>query len=277
MEILNQINSGEHREGLRIVISGQEKIGKTTLTSMSPNPLLVPLEIGYAGIQIPKTPMLNSFEEVEQLLNEIITSAQSGQFPYKSIIFDSITALERDIHNRVLRMDSSYSAGNKKAVTMESALGGYGKAYTYANEMFARFLKSCDQLAVYGKINIIFTCHSFAAKLIDPNVGEFDCWELLLHSPKNMKTYGKREMLTQWADIIGFLFEPMYITKGENISKGMTQNKGRVLGLSRTPSYVAGNRLGIDGEIPIPKTDGWNHFANAIYQSSGINVFNQQR
>lgn len=274
MQILNRINNTRHQEGLRIVIAGQEKMGKTTLGCQAPNPLLVPLEIGYSGVTVTKTPMLESYADVETLLGEIKQVAQAGQFPYKTIIFDSATALERMIHDKVLRMDASYSQGNKKAVTMESALGGYGKAYTYANETFSNFLKSCDELAVYGGINIILTCHVFAAKLIDPNAGEFDCWDLLLHSPKNQKTYGKREMITQWADIVGFLYEPMYVSKGENITRGMSANKGRVMGLSRTPSYVAGNRYGFEGEVSIPKVDGWNHFANAIYQSSGINIFN---
>lgn len=274
MQLLSQVSNVKSNEGVRIVIAGQEKMGKTTLTCQAPRPLLVPLEIGYSGVNVNKTPMLQNLEQVEQLLQEIMQQARAGTFPYKSLIFDSATALERMIHTSVLSMDSSYGAGNKKAVTMESALGGYGKAYTFANEKFDNFLKTCDQLAVYGGINIILTCHVFAAKLIDPNAGEFDCWDLLLHSPKNQKTYGKREMITQWADIIGFLYEPMFITKGENITKGVSANKGRVMGLSRTPSYVAGNRFGFDGEVTIPKVDGWNHFANTIHQSSGINLFN---
>ena len=274
MGILNGITTSSQNEGLRIVIAGQEKMGKTTLGSGAPSSLLIPLEVGYSGIQTPRVPMLQSFTEVQTLMEEILQASQAGTFPYKTLVFDSATALERDIHEAVLAMDSSYANGNKKGVTIESALGGYGRAYTYANEKFGWFLKTCDMLAVYGGINIVLTSHVFAAKLIDPNVGEFDSWDLLLHSPKNQKTYGKREMITQWADIIGFLYEPMYITKGENIQKGVTANKGRVLGLNRTPSYVAGNRFGIEGEVSIPKEDGWNYFAQAIYQSSGINIFN---
>ena len=251
-------------------------MGKTTLTCQAPQALLVPLEIGYSGVSVQKTPMLQTFAEVDQLMDEIIATAQQGKFPYKSIIFDSATALERMIHESILHMDAGYVNGNKKAVTMESVLGGYGKGYTFANEQFDRFLKKCDLLAVHGGINIILTCHVFAAKIIDPNAGEFDCWDLQLHSPKNQKTYGKREMITQWADVIGFLYEPMFVTKGDNITIGMSANKGRVMGLSRTPTYVAGNRFGCEGEVQIPKVDGWNHFANAIYQSSGVNIFNQQ-
>lgn len=267
MSMLSTITQGTKVEGVRMVIAGNEKIGKTTLTCDAPNPLLVPLEIGYTGIKIPKTQFIQTFAQVDSLLNEIIGHCQAGSFPYQTLIFDSCTALERMIHDEIISMDSG------KAPTMESALGGFGKAYTFSNEKFDRFLKKCDWLAAMCGINIIFTCHVFAAKLIDPNNGEYDSWDLLLHSPKNQKTYGKREIITQWADIIGFLHEPIFVTKGENMNKGVSANKGRMLGLSRTPSYVAGNRFGVEGEISIPKDGGWNHLAQAIYNSSGIDIF----
>lgn len=276
MSLLSQVTTEHRREGLRAVFAGSEKVGKTTLACDAPGALLIPMEIGYGGTTVAKTPMVQSFQQVIDLLAEILYWCQQGQFPYQSLIFDSATALERFIHEEVLMTDPSYDKGkgNKKAVTMESALGGYGKGYTFSNEKFDYFLKTCDQLAVNHGINIILTCHVFAAKLIDPNVGEYDSWDLLLHSPKNQKTYGKREMITQWADVVGFLYEPMYVSKGEdNVSRGVSANKGRVLGLSRTPSYVAGNRFSIEGEIPIPKEQGWNHFAHAIYQNSGIDVY----
>lgn len=273
MSFLANVTTGASSEGVRIVIAGMEKMGKTTLASGAPGALLVPLEIGYSGIQVSKTSMIQDYNSVMQFLNEIVQTVQQGGCPYKTLIFDSATALERQIHQSVLMRDPGYVNGNKKAVTMESVLGGYGKAYTYANELFDTFLKTCDWLAVYGGINIVLTCHVFAAKLIDPSQGEYDSWDLLLHSPKNQKTYGKREMITQWADVIGFLHEPIYITKADNVSKGVSANKGRVLGMSRTPSYVAGNRFGVEGEIAIPKDQSWNYMAHAIYQASGINIY----
>lgn len=273
MSLLAGITTGKKPEGVRMVIAGAEKMGKTTLTCDAPAPLLIPLEIGYTSIDIPKTAFIQSFAEVNTLIDEIMVQCQAGTFPYKTLIFDSATALERQIHESIVQMDSSYGKNNLKAVTMESALGGYGKAYTFANARFDEFLKKCDWLSAVAGINIILTCHVFAAKLIDPVNGEYDSWDLLLHSPKNQKTYGKREMVTQWADIIGFLYEPIFITKGDNMSKGVSANKGRMLGLSRTPSYVAGNRFGVEGEIAIPKTDGWNQLAHAVHQSSGVDIF----
>lgn len=277
MSILSGVTTGASNSGLRIVIAGLEKMGKTTLTSGAPGALLVPLEVGYAGITIAKTPMIQTLEGFLDLLTEVCALAQRGQFPYKTLVIDSATALEKHIHEYVLRQDPLYSPGSKKTISMESAHGGYGKAYTLANTQFNSVLSTLDQLAVYGGINIVFTCHTFASKVMDPTAGEYDSWDLLLHSPKNQKTYGKREILTQWADIIGYFYEPVYLTKdaGSTMTKATSQNKGRVLGLSRTPSYVAGNRFGILGEvaIPAPPANGWNSLAHALYSVSGVDVF----
>lgn len=275
MSILNAVTSSQVKTGVRMVISGVEKVGKTTLSASTPRPLLIPLEMGYSGIVINKVPMLEQFAYVMQLLDEIQQQAATRAFPYQTLVFDSATALERLIHQAVLQTDPNYAPGNKKAVTMESALGGYGKAYTYANELFDNFLKKCDMLADTYGMNIVLTCHVFASRIVDPTVGEYDSWDLLLHSPKNQKTYGKREMITQWADVIGFLHEPLFVVEGKNVNKAMSANKGRVLSISRKPAYVAGNRYGLEDDIPLPKVGGWNHLANAIHVSTGIDVFNR--
>jgi hypothetical protein len=236
------------------------------------------LEQGFGGVSINKTPVLESFGHTMSLLDEIVQSAAAGKFAFQTLIFDSATALERQIHDTVLQSDPTWAKGNKKALTMESALGGYGKAYQYANELFLAFLARCDYLTFTHGINIVLTCHVFAAKVVDPAHGEYDTWDLLLHSPKNQKSYGKREILTQWADIVGFLYEPLYITKGDgkSMNMGVSANKGRVLAMNRTPGYVAGNRYGVANDISIPREKGWNYLAQAIHTACGVDVYNRE-
>lgn len=275
--ILGAVTSGRPTQGQRIVIAGIEKVGKTSLACDAPRAMLVQLEVGGVSASVPKTPLLTNFGQVRQFLGEVKTEAQAGRFQAKTLVWDTATALERLIDLQTIADD------NKGKQSMETAHGGYGKAYAYANGLFGEFMKECDELAQYAGINHIFTCHVFPAKQVDPAFGEYDQWDLLLHSPKNNKTYGKREMLTQWADLIGFLHEPMFITKGEGeaLSRGQSKNLGRVLGVSRTPGYVAGNRYGLTGECPIPDPTrnkfgvSWNVLAQAIYDSKGIDVFNR--
>jgi AAA domain len=275
--ILGSISTGVSRTGLRIVIAGQEKMGKTTMCAGAPGALLIPLEVGYAGVSVPKTKKLETLSDVHLFLDETTYYAQRGQFPYKTLAFDSATAMERLIHESVIERDPLSTRGGKKMITMDSSHGGYGKGYSMANDEFDSLLAKLDVLAVQGGMNIVLTCHVFSSKTMDPTAGEYDTWDLLLHSPKNQKTYGKRERLTQWADIIGFLYEPLFVSKSDNLSKAISQNKGRMLGLSRTPSYVAGNRFGISGEvaIPAPPNNGWNALAHAVHAQTGIDIFNR--
>ena len=230
-------------------------------------------------MRVPKTPQLNSWDEVEQLCEELIITAKRGLLQRgSSLVWDSATALERFIHADVLQSDKTFQKKNATKLTMESAHGGYGKAYQLANELFEKWTRYQDELAKYGGINIIVTCHVFAVKMLDPAFGEFDQWDLLLHSPKNSKTYGKREFITQWADMIGFLHEPMFIMKagdGEKMNRAISANQGRVLAVERTPQWVAGNRFGIQGTISIPPANGWNYIAQAIWNNSGIDCFNK--
>lgn len=279
MSILSTITTGVSRTGLRMVIGGLEKMGKTTLGSGAPNALLVPVEVGYSGVSVAKTNMIQTFEEFQSFMAETLHYAQLGQFPYKTIVIDSATALERHLHDHIIRRDPTFKAsGGKKTMTMESSHGGYGKAYNLANEEFDALLAQFDLLSVHAGINIILTCHVFSNKVTDPTAGEYDSWDLLLHSPKNNKTYGKRERITQWADVIGFIYDPVFVTAdSKTMNRATSQNKGRVMGLSRTPNYLAGNRFGMVGElsIPGPPQNGWNTFAQALHTASGIDLFNR--
>lgn len=272
--------------GKRIVIAAVEKMGKTTLGCDAPGALLIPLEVDAVALErYPHTPILENIDQVFQLCEELLAMGAAGQLrPGQSLVWDSATALEKFIHTSVLMEDKGYvnaydhATGvlkpNCKAVTMESALDGYGKAYSRANEKFSTWLRYQDQLAYKYGVNIIVTCHVFANRIQDPSNGEYDSWDLLLHSPKNNKTYGKREMITQWADMIGFLHEPMFVVKDEGsaMARGIVAGQGRAIAVDRTPSWVAGNRFGMSGVISIPLVGGWNAIANAVWQSTGGRV-----
>lgn len=278
--ILGAVSTGGTQQaGQRIVIAGAEKVGKTTLACGAPGALLVPLEMGYGAMKVAHTPLLETWEQIEQLCQELVQGAQRGQVPRgSSIIWDSATALERAIHDKCLRSDPTWKAGNATGLTMESALGGYGKAYNVANDLFGRWTRYMDELAKYGGINCIVTCHVFAALVVDPAHGEYNTWDLLLHSPKNQKTYGKREFITQWADMVGFLHEPMFVLKaekGQQLNKAVSSNQGRMLAVDRQPGWVAGNRYQLSGLVPIPAQHGWNYLADAIYKACGIDLYNR--
>ena len=274
MSILSQVkNTADSFAGVRIAVAGVEKIGKTTFTCGAPGVLLIPIESGFAGVEVQHVPMVTQYINFVDLLTEITASCKQGSFPFKTVVIDSVTALERLIHEGVLLSDPTYKGGLNKSVTMNSCLGGYGKGFDVANERFMEIIAMLDVLALQHGINVVLTAHVFADQMLDPQVGEYASWNIQLHSPKNYKTFGKRELFMQWLDGIFFLHEPLIISEQHGISKGISENRGRVLGLSRTPSYIAGNRFGMEGEINIPKEQGWNYLAHAMHESCGIDIY----
>lgn len=288
MSFLNKVTTGLAKHGQRIVIAAVEKAGKTTLAADAPRALLVPMEMGYKSISTSKTPDINSWSDLMLFMDEAAKACQTGKFPFQTISFDSATALERLIHADVLATDDKVKRGINKNPTMENTHGEYGKAYGIANERFQSFTNYCDQFVKRAGINIVITCHTFPSLVKDAAFGEYYSWDLLLHSPKNDKTYGKRELITQWADLIGFLHEPMFVSKaeGSTISRAVSAGQGRILAVERGPGWVAGNRYGITGPaslIPIPPPKpigpggGWNALAGAIYNASGkqIDIYNR--
>ncbi len=268
MSFLKEVKKGPSMAGLRMIIAGQEKMGKTSFCASAPDVLLVPLETGVIRSDCARLDQLRTYEEVDALVDEIVAACQSGEFPYKTVALDSASGLERLIHEHTIALDPV--GKNGKLNTMETAHGGFGKAYAVANDLFEDILKRLSDVADFGGVNVIFTCHVYSTKNPDPTVGVYDSWDLLLHTPKNGKSYGKRDLAAQWADVIGFIYEPMMLQESDDKKLTRGVSKGRSMGLSRTPAYIAGNKLGIEGEIKLPDAKGgWTSFSDALVKALG--------
>ena len=281
MSILSTRKSGPSSNGQRIVIAGVEKIGKTTLACDAPNVILVPLEQGFAAQTCERVDQLYYWEHVAQLCQELIVGAQEGSIPRgTTLVWDSATALGRMVDDYTIRTDPGYREGNPSKITLNTAHGGYGKGVQVGKGTFAQWLNYLDQLSMYG-INSVITAHVFAADVVDPAYGNYQTWDIRLHSPKNQKETGIREHLTEWADMIGFLHEPVFVQKTERgkgdqketvLAQGISRGQGRVLEVERTPAWIAGNRYNLQGSVAIPLEGGWNYLAQAIYESTKGNV-----
>lgn len=287
-DFLGGVSTGLQQDGQRMVIAAVEGAGKSTFLADAPRVLFIPIELGYKSISVAKTDLIKSWPDFIALMDEIRNACMKGNFKFKSLAFDSATAIERLIHAQIIAEDPNVKKGIDKTPTMESVHGGYGKAYNLANQYFMDFLNRCDELTRYAKLNIIISCHVFPTLIKDAAYGEYNSWDLLLHSPKNDKTYGKRELITQWADLVGFLHEPLFVSKleGASISRGVSAGQGRVLAVERTPGWVAKNRYDLIGDnslIPIPRPNYeqgkglgcWNALASRIYNAKGIDIFNR--
>lgn len=281
MSYLATVISGNNarQAGQRIVVAGVEGVGKTTLACDAPKSLLIPLEAGAEAIRTARLPnQITTWADVQGVAYELIAAAKAGKIKRgSSLVWDTATALERLTQDETLRVDVAGAKKFGKGHNMATAHEGYGKAYQVARNYFSEWLGWMDQLSLYGGINNIVTCHVFAAMIVDPTQGEYQSFDLLLHTPKDQKNYGARELLTQWADCVGFLHSPLIVIKneGDKNSRGISANQGRMLAVDRAPAYTAKNRYGLHETISIPAVHGWNNLADAIFKSGGIDLYNR--
>jgi energy-coupling factor transporter ATP-binding protein EcfA2 len=256
-------------KGIRTVIYGSEGSGKTTLATSAASSILLPTEDGWVGLDkesdIVVLPTIATYEDILGIIRELAVLLQSdpANFPFKNIIIDSATALERLIHDYTLRSDPKYATGVK--LTMESAHGGYGASYSFANDIFTKLLGSFDWFVAKG-INVTITCHAMAITEKDTIAGdEYTTMDCALHSPKNGKSTGKREIIKQWCDILGYLHTPIYVTGKEGGFKtAMSASSDKVLGLHGNPKYAAKNRFSVQEPLIIPKDNGWLALMGAV-------------
>lgn len=265
-------------KGIRTVIYGAEGSGKTTLATSAPKALLIPTEDGWVGLDKDSDtvilPTVVKYDDVLPIVREIATlySKNPAEFPFKTIVIDSATALERLIHNYTLRSDPKFATGAK--LTMESAHGGYGASYQFANDLFTYLLGTLDWFIARG-INVTITCHAMAITEKDTIAGdEYTTMDCSLHSPKNGKSTGKREILKQWCDVLGYLHSPIYVTgKDGGFKTAMSASSDKVLGLHNNPKYAAKNRFSVQEPLIIPKDNGWATLMSAINGDKPIETY----
>jgi hypothetical protein len=275
--------------GIRAVFYGGEGIGKTTTACSAPSPLLVRIEDGATSVDRKKVMMTEIHREaidVIETTKDLVKcyDAEKKQLivngrVIKTIVYDSVTALERKVHAAIIRTDQYWQPNNPKNVTMESAGNGYGSAYQVANEFFVDFLQRLEFFKNRG-INIILIAHSLNSIERDTIAGsEYSMTNLALHSPNNGKANGKRETVREWADLIGYLHMPITVSKSKGNKMALASTSGSVthaMAVNKSTRYVAKNRYHIDeiDLIEIKKSAGWNCLAKVILDCDGKDYTN---
>jgi len=250
---LSLIESTRHSTPPRILLHGGEKVGKSTFMSQGPDPIFIRTEDGLNGINANAFPVSETFEQVV----DAVAALMHQEHNYKMVVIDSADWLERLIHEKVCRDD------NVKSI--ELAGGGYGKGYGIALNHWRTLLKNLDYLNKTKKMAVGIICHSIVVSFNDPEHEPYDRYEMKLHQPK--KGTGAKDLLCEWADIIGFANAKIYVNKrgdkGKEVKRGIASGESNKLNLIGSPAFVAGNRYGLPPQLDL----NWNDFANALKKS----------
>lgn len=257
------VHKTKHAAPPRIVIHGGEGVGKSTFASKSPNPIFVQTEDGLNGIDTNAFELATSFEMVIEQLSLL----GNEQHDFKSVWVDSGDWAEALVFDMVCRSHG--------VQTIELAAGGYGKGYAEAVLDFRKILDWLDFLNKQRGMIVGIVCHSVVVPVNDPLTEPYDRYELKLW--QNKRGRGIRDMVVEWADVVGFAHPSVVTTKMEDttanagrdadgnrakVSRGIVTDKMNKLQLVGSPAAVAKNRYGLPESIDLD----WNTFRNSFTQ-----------
>ena len=264
---LANISRTRHASPPRLVIYGPEKVGKSTffagglvngvVQAAAPKPIFIRTEDGLNGLDVDAFPLAETYGQVI----EAITALAQDDHDFQTVVLDSADWLERLIHQYVIQLCHLEVRGAK---TMETAHGGYGKAYSIALNYWREILAGLDFLNKQKGMVVGVIAHSQVVSFNDPLAEPFDMWETKLHKPG--KGTGARDLLSEWADVIGFAQREGYVrrqdtTDGKQVARGISvKGKSNKLHLVGSPGFVAGNRYGLPDAIHL----NWSAFADAL-------------
>lgn len=246
MSLLNSISKPEDRPVL-VTILGDAGLGKTSLSATFPNPIFIRAEDGLQAIPLEQRP--DAFPEltcVDDLWNQL-KSLIAEEHDYKTVVIDSVTALERLFIEHVVESDP------KKPKSINQALGGYGNGTLAVGALHARVRKACGILNKKG-LHVVFIAHADTETIDLPDGEPYTRYSLRI-GKKSTAPY------VDDVDIVGFIKLSTFLT-GDGEKKKAISDGTRVLSVTATAANVSKNRYGITTDLPVVQNE--NPFTNYI-------------
>lgn len=239
-----EVISGEENEPPAIIVIGEPDMGKTTFGASSNSPIIFDIENGAKYINCQKVKP-KSYKDVLGWINSLLT----GKHEYKTIVIDTLDALESLIHAEIVK-----ETGAKHISDKYNDGTAYAAGYISALNRFRIFLQKLDELRNQRGMAIILLAHAMTKSINDPVDGSYDKRVIKVDHRISAQAL-------EWADAA------LYVTKKtvQSPAGGIVQTEERVAKCKSNLSATCKNRLHLPAEIPFT----WNSFINSI----GTNVY----
>jgi AAA domain len=225
----SMIQNGPFVRAQKIVVYGPEAVGKTTLASKFPSPIIFDVEDGSLQLDVKRVRAL----EGETFFNAIRSLAKAEQMPCKTIVIDSIDQVETYVRDRVLRVH--------QLKTIEGV--PYGGGWALFRQEFGRLLTEFDRFIQRG-VHVVVISHATTRHFQSPmNDAPYDRFELNLYQPNAQK-------LKQWCDALLYLdWETRVVENRSGKGRGIG-GTSRVLHTQHCAAFDAKIRISLSEKLP---------------------------
>lgn len=265
---LQSIQHGVSFAPPRIIIYGVQGIGKTTMLSQAPSPIVIQTEDGAGVIDVPRFPLARSFDDIMEALGILA----NDKHDYKTVCLDSLDWMEPMVWEKTVELNPTVNKAGGAASGIESY--GYGKGYAMALDIWREYIDAINFLRNERNMMVIQTAHSKITRFESPESDAYDKYELKLqHSPKTSAS----ALIQEHSDMVLFANYKVSVTdaekKGDHKRKRAVGTGSRMLYTQERPAFSAKNRYSLPKEISFDENGAyWNTLANYIPFLSTIGV-----
>lgn len=230
-------------------IAGDPGTGKSTLAALFPKPLFLCLEDGLERVSEQMRPNGIRIKTIEKL-NEVLIAVRNDEHEYKTLVVDSITALEAMFIKHIIDNDP------KKPASINQAAGGYGNGPKAVGAKHENFKNYCFTISEERNMNIVFIAHADTESLDLPDKDAYMRYSFRL-GKHSLRPY------VDEVNLVGFVKMEIFL-KGED---GDRVKKARTSGdriLDCTPNAWSIAKNGYQIKEPLVFKEGENPLAAYI-------------
>jgi hypothetical protein len=239
-----------------VILQGVEGIGKSSMFSHAPNPVVLPTETGMETLldagQIRDITLLPRIDEWLDAL-DLVEELRTGEHEHKTLILDVMDGFEKLCFAHVCRTLYKNDWGAKGFMA-------YRQGPVSAMTEWRLFLKAMERLREERRMAIVCLCHTAVRNFKNPEGPDYDRYVPAMEK----ETW---EVSKAWADIV--LFYNYETVLQDNDTTRKTKAKGgtvRRLYMERTAAWDAKNRHGLPPEIAAGDSsqEAYNNFVAAM-------------
>lgn len=224
-----KITKGKIRTAIKVVVYGQEGVGKSTFASRFPDPVFIDTEGSTKQLDVARFDPPSSWE---MLLSQVDYVRQNPDI-CRTLVVDTADWAEKLCIRKVC--DKARKDGIEDF--------GWGKGYTYVQEEFGKLLNSLEEVIQAG-VNVVVTAHAQMRKVEQPDeMGSYDRWELKL-------TKQCSPMLKEWADLLLFANYKTIVVNTEGKKYKGQGGQQRIMYTTHTAAWDAKNRFSLPDVLP---------------------------
>ena len=254
MALSDMIDKGGSWVPPRLVLYGDEKVGKTSTAAQAPKPLYIGTDDGRRRLQVDGLPIPSTWEEFVAQLTQVTKEAPS--LGYESVITDTLNGVIELCAQHVC--DTQFGGRWNDPKHGFLAWGGT-QGWSAVSEAVRSILPLYDRLIDAG-VWVVLLAHSTAARVRNPLTGDYDRFQPAI----DKRVWGR---IAQWADVILRVdFDTAFKTDETSGRRLAVSDGTRILRCSASAAEAAGCRVGY--ELPDVLPFAWESIETHLGQQS---------